>query len=356
MSVPPGRRSVTIQDVARRAEVSRSAVSLSVNGRPGVSAATRARVLAAAAELGWSPNHSARALRGVRDTAVGLVLTRSPRELGHEPFWTHFIAGIGEGLATTGHALELCLATGVRHEMQVYRRWWLQQRVSGAIVVDVRHDDERLPLLRELSLPVVVAGPPHLTGGLPAVWSGDDACMDTLVRHLAALGHRHIAWAADDSLLLGHTTVRTEAFSGICAELGVEAVTVAQGAGGDLARVTRTLLLGAKAPTAVIYESTMAAIAALGVAKELGVHVPDGLSIVAWDDSALCRITRPPLAVARHHLHDYGVRAARSLLRVIGGAGPEPVPPAAATVRPRGSTAVPRRPGPLFRPGTRDGA
>jgi DNA-binding LacI/PurR family transcriptional regulator len=84
----------------------------------------------------------------------------------------------------------------------------------------------------------------------------------------------------------------------------------------------------------------MAAIAALGVAKDMGIRVPGSLSILAWDDSPLCQVTQPALSVVRHDLYDYGARTARGILGVVEGSGIRPDPPVVTTLQPRGSTSV----------------
>src|SRR5689334_24665510 len=84
----------TIADIARRAGVSTGAVSYALNGQPGVSPATRQRILAIADEIGWRPSHAARALSASRAHAVGLVIARPARWLGVEPFFMQFLAGL----------------------------------------------------------------------------------------------------------------------------------------------------------------------------------------------------------------------------------------------------------------------
>src|SRR5690349_24775040 len=76
----------TIADIAREAGVSKGAVSYALNGQPGVSEETRARILAIASELGWYPNRAARALSASRAHSCGLVLARPARMLALEPY------------------------------------------------------------------------------------------------------------------------------------------------------------------------------------------------------------------------------------------------------------------------------
>ena len=115
----PTRRP-TIDDVARAAQVSKGAVSFALNGRPGVAKTTRARILAAADELGWTPSASGRSLSTQRALAVGLIVTREPELLGADPFFPPFIAGIETVLARRGHALVLQVTPSAEAELDGY--------------------------------------------------------------------------------------------------------------------------------------------------------------------------------------------------------------------------------------------
>ncbi|GAH37826.1 unnamed protein product, partial [marine sediment metagenome] len=85
---------ITINDVARAAGVSKGLVSLALNGKPGVALDTRERILAAARELGFTPNPSARGLTTRRAYALGLILRRAARTIEVDPFFAAFIAGV----------------------------------------------------------------------------------------------------------------------------------------------------------------------------------------------------------------------------------------------------------------------
>ena len=97
----------TIADIARRAGVSKGAVSYALNGQPGVSEATRAKILAIADEIGFNPNSAARALSGARARAVGLTICRPARILGLEPWFMGLISGFEAELGARSYALTL---------------------------------------------------------------------------------------------------------------------------------------------------------------------------------------------------------------------------------------------------------
>jgi DNA-binding LacI/PurR family transcriptional regulator len=95
----------TIADIARRAGVTKAAVSFALNGQPGVSAATRERILAIAEEIGFQPNSAARALSDGRAGAFGLIIDRPPNMLGIEPWFMQLMAGIQAELSGDHAAL-----------------------------------------------------------------------------------------------------------------------------------------------------------------------------------------------------------------------------------------------------------
>jgi DNA-binding LacI/PurR family transcriptional regulator len=309
----------TIDDIARRAGVSKGAVSFALNGRPGVSSETRRRVQAIAAELGWQPNSLARALSDGRPDVLGLVVDRPARTLGLEPFFMQLISGMEATLSEASVGLLLQMTEDHEAEIAIYRKWWGQHRVAGVFVVDLRATDPRIAALEELRLPAVVIGGPEGTGGLPAVWSDDAGAIAVAVEHLAGLGHRRIARVAGPRELR-HTGVRTAATRETATRLGVECRTVYadySGEGGEQA--TLALLREDERPTAIMYDNDVMAVAGTAAARDAGFSVPAELSIVAWDDSALCLLARPHLTAVSRDIPAFGAQAARSLLDLVLG-------------------------------------
>jgi DNA-binding LacI/PurR family transcriptional regulator len=344
----PAPRRPTLVDVARRAGVSKGAASLALNGRPGVSETTRQRVLAIAQELGWSANSAARALSVSRSDVIGLVLARPARLLGLEPFYMAFISGIEAVLAETEISLLLKVvdAPDPEAEIAVYRKWWIGRKVDGVILTDVRLHDRRLEVLSELGLPAVVLGSdPDFDGAstISTVWADNDAMIGTAVRYLVGLGHRRLARVAGP-LGLSHCASRTASFLAIAEQLGLPAPAVvnANFSGEDGARATRALLLGPDRPTAILYENDVMAVAAVGAARELGIEVPADVSILAWDDSPLCRLTHPTVSAMARDVPAMGRQVARLLLDVIEGSERTARLETPGVLVPRGSTAPPR--------------
>ncbi|MEU9958576.1 LacI family DNA-binding transcriptional regulator [Streptomyces sp. NPDC050982] len=343
MTTPPR---VTIKDVAARAGVSKGAVSLAFNHKPGLADATRDRIFEAARELGWAPNLAARSLSNRRVDVVGLAICRPAKLLGLEPFYMEFISGVESVLTEHSCSLLLRLVRTVEEEVGLQDSWWRGKQISGSILVDFRADDPRVPAVDRLGMPVVAVGHPSLTGGLTSVWTDDATAVTEAVRYLAALGHRRVA-RVGGAAVLGHTAIRTAAFDEAARVLELAgARQVATDFSGDAgARATRSLLTAAPSdrPTAIVYDNDIMAVAGLSVAAEMGLNVPGDVSLLAWDDSQLCRLTHPTLSAMSHDVHGFGAEVARTLFGVItgeGGGGSHPVPTPVLT--PRASTAPPR--------------
>ncbi|MFE2552718.1 LacI family DNA-binding transcriptional regulator [Streptomyces sp. NPDC059355] len=337
-------RRPTIKDIARRAGVSESAVSFALNDRPGVSKDTRARIRRVAEELGWQPNSAARALSGERSGAVGLVLARPAQTLGVESFFLQLVSGIQEVLSAGRVALLFQVVDGIDAECAVYRRWWAERRVDGVLVVDPRTEDPRPELLAQLGLPAVMIGGTGGGGGLSSVWADDARAMARVVEHLYGLGHRRITHIAGLPGL-AHTarriaSLRAEAQArGLDPEHVRSVVTDYSDAEG--AAATRRILAEPGPPTALVYDNDVMAVAGIAVAAELGIAVPGRISMVAWDDSALCRVTHPRLTALVRDTAGFGRLAAEELLAVLAGSPPRARESERPRLEPRESTAPP---------------
>jgi DNA-binding LacI/PurR family transcriptional regulator len=332
----------TIAEIAARAGVSIGAVSYALNGRPGVSATTRKRILDIANEIGWRPSVAARSLSGSRAHSVGMLIARPADTLGVEPFFMRFIAGLERELSGRRTALLLQVVDDHTAAIEAMRLCWAERRIDGMVVTDLWTEDARMPVLEELQMPAVLVGRPRTDTSLPAVWTDDAEAVESVVDYLVALGHRRVARVAGLPAL-DHTQVRIAAF---------RAAMLAHGLGGppvletdftweEGARATRALLSRRDRPTAIMFDNDVMALAALNVAQEMGISVPAELSIVAGDDSQLCVLARPALTALSRDIQAYGVRTARVLLDMIDGRTPESQPADAARLVVRASTAAP---------------
>ena len=322
---------VTIADIARRAGVTSAAVSLAVNGRPGVSAATRERIMDIARELDWEPSPAARALAGAPVLTVGMVLARPAEVLGNEAFFGAFTAGLQEVLSAQDYSLQMKMVESPEAEIETCRRWFAQRRVDGVVMVDLRVDDPRIPALEEIGQPALVVGGPGHHGSLPSVYVDDAQATNLLVDHLASRGHSRIARVAGTAEFF-HTAQRDRAFLGRCTELGIEGSLQDAGYGAqDAAVATAELLTATTPPTAIIFDSDEMALAGTHVLLESGVQVPEQIAVASYEDSALARTHRPAITAIGRSAIEYGRLAATRLLEIIAASRKRPQGDATAT-------------------------
>ncbi|MBP2321056.1 DNA-binding LacI/PurR family transcriptional regulator [Kibdelosporangium banguiense] len=268
----------TIGDIARRAGLSKAAVSYALNGRPGVSEETRDRVSRIAHALGWRANTAALALSGERAGAVGLAITG--------PISWAVVAGIERELAGDGIALLLAIADGTNAE-ETYQDWWATRRVDGVLVVDPRPEDHRIPFLHNLNVPTVVIGDGR--PGMSSLRIDPEPAYRKVIEHLTERGHQTI----------GHVGER---------KFGGAQVLHAQGEPLEAIRRLREEV------TAVVFDDPLDAVKVVAHAAVLNMRIPDDLAIVAYGDVPVCELTHPGITAIRHDEAAQGAAAARLLL------------------------------------------
>jgi DNA-binding LacI/PurR family transcriptional regulator len=280
------RRRPTIDDVARRAGVSSAAVSFAMNGRSGVGEATRARILAAAEELGWRPSAPARALGRGRAGAIGLLLARPVETLEVDVFFLRFLAGVERALARTDHALLLrVLDDDGPVDPAAYTRLAAQGRVDGFLLSDVELEDPRIAVLAGAGLPVVIAGRPAGPCPFPALETRHAEGLAEATAHLIARGHERIGFLGGLARY-EFEQARLHAWREQLAAAGLEPGPVAF---GDPAEAV------AARPTALVCTSDALAAGALAAAREQGLSVPGDVAVTGFDDSGLAALASPPL-------------------------------------------------------------
>jgi DNA-binding LacI/PurR family transcriptional regulator len=306
-------QAVTIADVARAAGVSKGLVSLALNDRPGVAAATRERVLEAAAKLGWTPSQYARGLSLRTTFSLGLVMRRDPTVLGADPFFPSFIAGVQSVLSLDGWSLLISVVPDEAAELRAYRSL-AHSRVDGFFLTDLRTVDPRPGLMSELGTAAVLIGPAIEDSSLPSVNLDDRPGVEATIEHLVALGHQRIGYVTGD-LTLVHGRGRLEAVQRALAraQLTRELIKPGDFSAASGAAATTALLADPDPPTAIAYASDPMAIAGLAVLQAAGVTVPDEISIVGYNGVELGGYLHPPLTTVRTDPYAWGAESARVL-------------------------------------------
>lgn len=276
--IAPPRR-VTLADVARRAGVSPALVSIVMREAPGASEVTRRRVLAVAQEIGYRPDKRARALASLRSHVIGVVFGRASR------FHFELIDGLYAAAEDRGWDLVLTALTASRDEPKALAS--LQDfRLDGLVMLGPPVAE---PLLAG-QVPLVVVGWHVDHPEVDVIRTSDEKGLMAAVDHLADLGHRAILHLQGGTGLVAHG--RREAYLRAMRAHGLEAearVVLCDGEDQlDGQRAAAALLAeGSALPTAVIAFNDDLAAAAMSVFAQQGVAVPEEISVVGFDDSAL---------------------------------------------------------------------
>jgi DNA-binding LacI/PurR family transcriptional regulator len=276
-----------------------------------------------------------------RERIAGLVLARPGRLLGMEPFMADVVQGIEEIFDGRRVSLLVEFAADIADEIAIWQRWVANDHVDGIVMVDLRAKDPRLAEVERLGVPAVLLGGPELQAPITNVLVDNAEGARAAVRALADLGHRDIARVSGPRDML-HCQARDDAFMETCAEQDVQGRVIEGDYSEDAGReATRQLLTGGQVPTAVVYDNDLMAIGGLAAAKDLGVRIPEQLSVIAWDDTAVARLAHPPLSVVTVDVHGLGTIVGEAILTVMDGGEVTTYQVPSPTIRLAGSTAVP---------------
>lgn len=301
-------RRATIADIAAEAGVSVAAVSYALNDKPGLSDVTRSRILEIAARHDWAPSARARSLSRSRTDAVGLVVPAEVTLLRDETFWMLFISGLEARLREQGRSLLMHVEPNREAELDIYRSWHRRGMVDLVVVLDIQPSDPRLGVLDELALPYLLGGRPEPGTVASYACAPDDADMELLIGTLAEAGCTSFARVAGDARMV-FVGERGRAFDATLAARGLEdrgTVHCAFG-GQDAARSTLELVDDPRGlPDVIIFDSDLLAVTGTRALLATGHDVPGDVQVVAFDDSALCRLVTPAITALSRDAHEFG--------------------------------------------------
>ncbi|HZP54788.1 LacI family DNA-binding transcriptional regulator, partial [Actinocrinis sp.] len=314
----PTRRP-TLDEVALRAGVSRSAASRAINNARHVSRATREAVEQAIQELGYVPNPSARALATQQATAVILAVSHNDPALFADPFFGQIIVGISAALETTDLVLMLALANSP-HGRERVQRVLRSRRADGVMLLSLRGDDPLYRLTEQLGLPVVIGGRP--LHGEPAWYVDADnrGGARLATEHLIALGRRRIATITGE-IDSRAGAERLRGFQETLAVAGLDNTLIEYGDFTEESGVRATARLLAAHPDmdALFAASDSMAAGAMRALKAHGRSVPADVAVVGFDDLPIARHTDPPLTSVNQPIQALGREMAKMLIGLMNG-------------------------------------
>jgi DNA-binding LacI/PurR family transcriptional regulator len=310
-------RQPSIKDIARLARVSHPTVSRALQNSPLVNALTAEKIRRIASESGYRASAVARGLVTKRTRTIGLVVTTAA-----DPFAGEVICGIEQAASDHGYSVFLANSNADPEQERKVVQAFAERRVDGIIVTSSRVGALYLPMLSEMMVPIVLVNDQYPGAFVHSVMIGNLAGTRAATRHMAGLGHRHIAYLGDQ---FGYQS-DTERFAGYRDALDAAGIPflpeyVVHGDGKTEAAMQAmdNLLALPHPPTAVCCYNDMTALGAMQSIRMHGLRVPDDISVTGFDDLFFTPYTQPPLTTVRQPMRRMGQLAMENLFKLMSG-------------------------------------
>ncbi|MBM2617323.1 LacI family DNA-binding transcriptional regulator [Actinoplanes sp. LDG1-06] len=337
----------TSSDVARAAGVSRSAVSFAFNSPQRISAATRDRILAVAAEMGYTPNTLARMLQAGTTNSIGVLLPQRLARILENPYYARFLMGVGQVCDQEGYTLLLTppLQDSVLKAIPY-------AAVDGFVVCGLETEGAEVLELERRGVPFVLIDSDRYENA-PSVEVDDRGGAREVTQYLLELGHRRIAVLSmgpgPDVESRGYRGPLGRRMDGIADALAGAGMTMADVALAEVPvtrtdgyTATRELMKRDPRPTAILALSDVLAYGAVDALQEMGLDVPSAVSVTGFDDLAESAWFRPRLTTVRQPIVTKGRTAADFLISAMRGEDQHPHQVLGTTLVVRDSAVKPR--------------
>ncbi len=311
---------VTIEDVARLADVSTQTVSRVINASVNVKAETRTRVTEAIEKLHYYPNRSAQNLQKKTVQSIGIAIPFATAQIKQNPFYAEVISAVSNECARAGFTLNVTSYDTETKDAKNIVRLFKERVISGIVLTSPDIEDANIIELRYHRIPFVVIGRPQKDSGVTYV-DGDNVGMAReCTEYLIGLGHRKILlingpsfMTYSEDLSAGYAKAHQEHSLPVLPELMVETNLLEDDALGRESELTRRL----EGATAAYTANDQLALALVKILADSGRKVPDDFSIVAGSDSFWTPFVTPSLTAVSTEYAAIGGKATQLLLRMI---------------------------------------
>jgi alanine racemase len=319
---------ITINDIAKEAGVSKTAVSFAFNDPAQLAPATVRHIREIAERLGYTPDPIARSMTTKRTNALGLLLPQDIATAMSNPFFTQFIRGVGTVCGRGGKTLMLVpplwgsMLKAIPHAT-----------VDGFIVVGLEVDRGEVQLLRRRHVPFVMVDS-DAPADVPSINIDDRSGARAVMAHVLSRGHRRIAILGLESgkarqidEYTGTLAARLAGYRDALADYGlaldtpdIQIVQATSSWEGGYAAFEQVWSVACP-PTAIVAMSDIMAIGVMDAARAHMLALPEQLSVVGFDDLSDARRVRPALTTVRQPVEEKGCLAAEALLAALDNPG-----------------------------------
>ncbi|MFC0532245.1 LacI family DNA-binding transcriptional regulator [Phytohabitans kaempferiae] len=312
----------TLEEVARRAGVSRATVSRVVNGSTTVAPPIQEAVRRAVRELGYVPNLAARTLVTQRTDSIALVLPETAtRVFSDDPLFPGIVRGVSQELEAADRQLVLMMAGSAASHDRI-ERYAMGRHVDGVMFASMHGMDPLPGTLARIGMPAVCSGRPLAAGAAAAVPYVDIdhvTGVASAIQHLLDAGRQRIATIAGPQDMVAGIERLAGYRQALRGSRHRSIVAVGDFTRESGAIAMRQLLDDDPALDAVFVASDLMADGALRTLREAGRRVPDDVAVIGFDDAEFARYTDPPLTTIRQPIIDIGREMVRLLLKLAEG-------------------------------------
>jgi len=308
---------VNIQEVAKLAGVSPSTVSRALNNHPGISEKTRQKIIEVAKKLNYKPNYRGQILTTKSTKNIGLLITDITN-----PFFPELVRGAEERASEAGYTILLGNTSESEEKETNYLDFFSRGPVDGVIISASRISNEHIINLAEEGLPIVVINRMLEHPKISYVSTDMEKGGYLATKHLIKLGHSRIAFIngpklseAAERRLSGYKRALTESKIRYNPNLISFNTPVADSGYKEAIK----LLCAKNPPSAIFTYNDLMAFGVIKAAKELGIKIPEELSIIGFDDIFFSNFTDPPLTTVRQPKEELGENAVELLLKLMKG-------------------------------------
>jgi LacI family transcriptional regulator len=308
---------VTINDIAKMANVSRTTVSRVLNNKPDVSEETRQRIKKIIEEYDFYPSVFAKGNKTKKCYTLGLVIPYDTDYILSNLYYSEVIRGVTDEAQKYGYYLLMCNTAKNKDFLTVYK----QNRVDGFIILSPSvFETEQYEMLNSLKVPYVATAEISLPGAQNFVEVDNCNGITLAVDHLASLGHQKIAFINVSSFLASFKE-RLKGYKIGLKKNNIELREDYMKVGGSTIKggfeATKELLNMSEKPTAIVCGNDMLAIGAIKYIRSKNLSIPGHYSVTGFDDIPLAEELDPPLTTIWQPSYETGVRACKMLINYI---------------------------------------
>ncbi|MBM7839602.1 DNA-binding LacI/PurR family transcriptional regulator [Alkalihalobacillus xiaoxiensis] len=313
--------SVTIKDVAKRANVSPSTVSRVLSDSSKISDKTKKKVRKTMDELGYHINFNARVLVQKSTKAIGIVMKHSASQSMQNPFFPEILRGISAFCHKKEYSISLTTGESEQAIFEEVIKMVQGKRVDGLIVLYSKEDDQVVPYLLEQKIPFVVIGKPASQSNQMMYVDNDNVqAAKEATEFLIQLGHERIGFIGDDPTF----QVMQDRLNGYREGLLTSGLEVIDAYVKDfiygtdrVKQIIDELVALTIKPTAIVISADVNAFAVMKELRERGITVPEQMSIISFNNTILSQFSIPPMTAVDIQTYQLGYEASRCVIELI---------------------------------------